>query len=183
MSQSIKTLDELNPNAEKLKELEKSYNYQEKLTPVLDAVTDDFDQARINEIVLWKVNRYAVMDEETLGWINRIDRTGTEIDEPLTRKILEKLLHKDSKGFRLPMVSTILRFRNPKIYQIIDQRAYRILYGRTYKHSTVAWKNADLYLEYLRELRAACTRHGVAFERADRDLYALDREENGGIRY
>ena len=183
MSQSIKTLDEINPTTEKLKELGKSYNYQGKLTPVLDAVTDDFDQARINEIVLWKVNRYAEMDEETLGWINQIDRNSKEIDEPLTREILGKLLHKDCKGFRLPMVSTILRFRNPKIYQIIDQRAYRILYGETYRHSTVAWKNADLYLAYLKKLRADCARHGIAFERADRDLYELDKEENGGIRY
>ena len=183
MSQSIKTLDEIKPSADKLQELEKSYKYQEKLTPILDAVTDDFDQARINEIVLWKVNRYAEMDEETLGWINQIDRNSKEIDEPLTREILGKLLHKDCKGFRLPMVSTILRFRNPKIYQIIDQRAYRILYGKTYKHSIVPSKNADLYLAYLKKLRADCARHGIAFERADRDLYVLDKEENGGIKY
>ena len=181
MSQPIKTLKTLNPTAEEIEAL--PYAYQPDLTKVLDAVDADFDQALINEIVLWKVNRYAEIDEETLGWINQIDRTGKEIDESLTRKILMKLLDKRSKGFRLPMASTILRFRNPKIYQIIDQRAYRMLYGHTYKHSTVPQTNTELYLKYLIDLRAACEGTPVIFENADRDLYALDKLSNGKIKY
>lgn len=45
----------------------------------------------------------------------------------MAEEILRKLLM--TPGIRLPMASTILRFKNPNVYQIIDQRAYRFLTG------------------------------------------------------
>ena len=41
---------------------------------------------------------------------------------------LENVL--ECKGIDLAMASTILRFRNPNVFQIIDKRAYRAVYGK-----------------------------------------------------
>ena len=35
------------------------FNYQKSLTSKLDSDIGNFDQNKLNEIVLWKVNRYA----------------------------------------------------------------------------------------------------------------------------
>jgi len=54
-----------------LTELISEYSYQPELTCKLDGVaTQDFDQALINEIVLWKVNRYAPLSQSTLAALN-----------------------------------------------------------------------------------------------------------------
>ena len=83
---------------------------------------------QINEIILWKVNRYAAIDTETLKLINQIKKEDTQLNTELTCAILLRLLGKYQKGVRLAMASTILRFKNPKVYQIIDQRVYRFIY-------------------------------------------------------
>jgi hypothetical protein len=105
----------------KLTEKDKEFKYQEGLTAKLDCLNDDFDQSVINEIVLWKVNRYAELDNDTIQILNSIKKVNTEINEELTRKILRHLL--STKGIQLPMASIILRFRNPLVYQIIDQKS------------------------------------------------------------
>ena len=44
------------------------FNFQPELTRKLDNMGDsDFNQHLINEIVLWKVNRYALLDPELLA--------------------------------------------------------------------------------------------------------------------
>ena len=102
------------------------FDYQKDLTAKLDKTECLFDQEMINEIILWKVNRYASIDDETLKLLNDIDTNSTTIDIEKTKKILKTLIQK--KGIQLPMASTILRFKNKYIYQIIDQRVYRIIY-------------------------------------------------------
>ncbi|MEI6270138.1 MAG: hypothetical protein WCP01_14760 [Methylococcaceae bacterium] len=50
-----------------LTELISEYSYQPELTRKLDGVTKEaFDQPLVNEIVLWKVNRYAPLSSNTL---------------------------------------------------------------------------------------------------------------------
>ena len=90
------------------------YKYQEELTDKLDAISSDFNQETINEIVLWKVNRYAELSEESLKLINSIPTTSDKIDINLTKEVLMSLINEH--GIQLPMATTILRFRNPKIY-------------------------------------------------------------------
>ena len=51
------------------------YSYQTELTSKLDNLNNDFDQDIINEIVLWKVNRFASVDIETLNLLNQIKKT------------------------------------------------------------------------------------------------------------
>ena len=154
--------------------LRNHYNYQAEVTPKLDAYRGDFDQQTINEIVHWKVDRYAGLSEQTIGSINNIDPESTTLDRDLTRVVLRKLL--ETSGVRLPMASTILRFRNPRVYQIIDQRVYRVVYGAELRLSTLVEKNIDQYLAYLEALAALCARCEIPYSESDRILYEFDKE-------
>lgn len=170
----MKKIQEHNPSTDELLNLE--YNFQPLLTQKLDNVKSDFNQELINEIVLWKTNRYAELNNETLNLINKIDRKSEFIDSALTGEILMHLL--ETKGIRLPMASTILRFRNPKIYQIIDQRVYRMIYGTALKLKTNLNDNIIQYLDYLTELRKVCDLYKIPFTESDRILYEYDKIMN-----
>ena len=163
-------------------EKDKEFNiYQPTLTLKLDNSKGEFNQEIINEIVLWKVNRYAEIDNSTLELINSIDQKSKTLDDDLTNKILRKLLDKATKGIQLPMASTILRFRNPSIYQIIDQRVFRIVYGESYTKTSKSLNTQELihlYLNYLTDLRRECIKLNVPFESADRILYNVDKRLN-----
>lgn len=166
----------------KIQESDYDFNYQKELTEHLDNFKGDFNQELVNEIVLWKVNRYAKIDPKAIELLNKINRNSQSIDEDLTSEILEKLL--TTKGVQLAMASTFLRYRNPKIYQIIDQRVYRIIHkGKilksTYYTSTSnIKKQVKLYLQYLSDLRERCERLEIPFELADRILFEADRRVN-----
>jgi hypothetical protein len=82
------------------------------------------------------------------------------------------------------MASTFLSYRNPKIYQIIDQRVFRIIYPNqifrsTYYTSTSNInKQIDLYIGYLSDLRKVSEKLDIPFELADRILFEADRRLN-----
>lgn len=160
-------------------------DYQDDLTQKLDADKSDFNQNRLNEIVLWKVNRYAKFEEELITVLNSINPDDEQIDLEKTKYILRLLLK--TKGVQLAMASTILRFRNPKIYQIIDQRVFRIIYpGKelkttTYQNEKLIEKQIQLYLTYLQDLREACLMLNIDFNKADRILFMADRRVNEKI--
>ena len=81
------------------------------------------------------------------------------------------------------MASTILRFRNPSVFQIIDRHAYRTLYGTDcslYTQSS-AKRKAEVYFAYLDDLRLLCEGKGLSFESVDRVLYVFVKETNGGL--
>ncbi|WP_140936839.1 hypothetical protein [Sphingobacterium lumbrici] len=126
----IRTINDIKPTAEDRQNV--TYNYQDELTAKLDNLNSDFDQNIVNEIVLWKVSRYALLDIETLKLINQISKDDTQLNYELTNDILLRLLSNKQKGVRLAMASTILRFKNPKIYQIIgivkDRQSYHHKY-------------------------------------------------------
>lgn len=171
----MKTINNIEITEKHLKN--EKYNFQPELTEMLDLISSDFDQEIVNQIVLWKVNRYAEIDKKTLSLINEINKTDNSINENLTINILENLL--TTKGIQLAMASTILRFKNPNIYQIIDQRVYRFIYGEnipTYFSSTE--KQIQLYLNYLQKLKNVCKETKINFEQSDRILYQLDKEFN-----
>lgn len=171
----MKTINEIEITEEHLKN--EKYNFQPKLTKKLDEISSDFDQETINQIVLWKVNRYAEMDNETFSLLNSIKKEDTFLNESLTKQILEKLL--STKGVQLAMASTILRFKNPKIYQIIDQRVYRFIYGENMpKYFSSIESQIELYLEYLQKLKNICQEKLINFELSDRIIYELDKEFN-----
>lgn len=171
------TIYDISPTADDLQN--SLYNYQTSLTSKLDELNADFNQETINEIVLWKLNRYAAIDNETLSLINQIKKGDTEINPELTGSIFLRLLGREQKGIRLAIASTILRFKNPKVYQIIDQRAYRFLYGKELKYSdNDINEQICLYLDYLQKLKDVCREHNIDFETADRVLYTMDKIYN-----
>ena len=136
----------------------------------------------MNEIVLWKVNRYAEFDSILISLINSVQRYQTEIDIEKTKLILRGLLN--TNGVQLAMASTILRFRNPGIYQIIDQRVYRIIYKNqelklnTYLSEKNLNYQIDLYLKYLKDLKKVCSDLDIPFDKSDRILFMADRRIN-----
>ena len=159
---------------------ESGYNYQNELTIKLDSYSGDFNQEIINEVVLWKVNRYAQIDPDTMDVINSIDKKSTTLDADFTRKLLSELI--DTKGIKLPMASTILRFKNPNVYQIIDQRVHRFIMGVELKLPYNVDDQIDLYLEYLKELKKTCKDKNIVFKDADRILYELDKKYNADLK-
>jgi len=159
---------------------EYNYDYQSELTSRLDSLSGNFNQSIINEIVLWKINRYAKIDDETMSYLNKINETDKKINLSLTRKVLEKLLL--TKGIRLPIASSILRFKNSSIYQIIDQRAYRLINDDELKIPSSIKDQIDLYLDYLLKLRDVCKNKNIPFKDADRVLYEVDKKVNKKIK-
>ena len=173
----MQTINEIVPSSEDIENA--MYSYQTELTEKLDNLNSNFDQKIINEIVLWKVNRYANIENETLELINRIKKTDTEINPEFTGKILLKLLSKEQKGFRLAMASTVLRFKNPNVYQIIDQRVFRFLYGQELKYKENDLNEQILiYINYLDKLRQVCKDYSIDFTTADRVFYSMDKIYN-----
>lgn len=174
-SDNIQTIYTTDIEASSLEE----YKYQKDLTPKLDKINDKFNQSIINEIVLWKVNRYVELNDKTLDLINKISKADTAVDRVLTEQILLNLLNKDQQGVRLAMASTILRFKNPNIYQILDQRVYRYIFGKRLKYSlTNIDEQIKIYFDYLDKLKQVCKDYKIDFKTADRLLYLLDKKHN-----
>jgi thermostable 8-oxoguanine DNA glycosylase len=166
--------DDLEPN-------DWNYDYLPKITPMLDSYDGDFNQVTVNKIVLWKVNRYPIIDDTILEEINGIKKTDDKISSVAVKTLILKLL--SCHGIQLPMASTILRFKNPKLFQIIDQRVYRVIYGKKMKlpgsyNISNREKLADLYLQYLKDLRNKCDELNIPFEKADRILWMADKRIN-----
>lgn len=167
----IKTIDEVTLKDQKLE-----FTFQEDLTQKLDTYNWDFDQSILNEIVLWKVNRYAWFNDATITLLNTIKNNSSDIDISLTKELLINLLN--TKWVKLAMASTILRFKNPSIYQIIDQRVYRIICGVEMPRIAKIEEAVEFYLEYLEKLKDVCEKYEIDFNESDRVLYALDKEIN-----
>jgi len=162
------------------------FNYQKSLTSKLDSDIGIFDQNKLNEIVLWKVNRYAQFDDRLIKMINSINRNDSEINENKTRLVLNELLK--TNGVQLAMASTILRFRNPNIYQIIDQRVYRLIYKNkilninTYPSEKNLKSQVQLYIKYLNDLREICLNFNIPFSKSDRILFMVDKRINKKVK-
>jgi hypothetical protein len=126
-----------------------------------------------------------MLDNETLGLINDIDPNSKEININKTRKILKTMIQK--KGIQLPMASTILRFKNKKIYQIIDQRVFRIIYKnkklslKSYQNEKNMNDQIDIYIQYLKDLANVCDNMKIPFDKADRILFMADKRINKDI--
>ena len=85
------------------------------------------------------------------------------------------------------MASTILKFKNKKIFQIIDQRVYRILYGKPLKiSSSLSERKINetimIYYNYLDKLSKVSKLLKVKFKDSDRVLYMMDKRENSSIK-
>lgn len=102
----------------------------------------------------------------------------------LSKQVLRKLL--SAKGMRLPMTSTVLHFYYPDVYPIIDQRAYRELYGEEFPKYTNKTDNIiELYMGYMKDCfiyqQSNCPQ--IPFNKIDKVLYQLDKEKGFKVRY
>lgn len=157
------------------------WKYQEDLTEKLDKLKpEELTKDIFYEIVLWKLNRFPVIDG-TL--INELKIVGTYKSREDAKDILKKMLN--SKGIRLPMASTILRFLNPKLFAIIDERVFRVIYGskdvnpdRPNYNKGSDENKIKIYFEYLEKLQQICDDNNIKFKDADRILYLYDKQDN-----
>jgi hypothetical protein len=174
---TLKTFEDISNLDYKPSDFEK---YQPQLTIKLDnSIGGSLDQNLLNEIVLWKTNRFVSIEHLPIELLNSPKIQEGKLDKDFTSEILHVLLSKSTHGIRLPMASTILRFRNPKVYQIIDQRAYRFAgLGTTLKLQTSIEKQINIYLEYLDKLREISESKAIPFEIIDRLFYLKDKEVN-----
>lgn len=156
------------------------YRYQPELTPKLDALAREaFDLEAFYEIVLWKVNRYARPGAGLLASLKSVAELEPK-EHGRAEPQLRELLH--CKGVRLPLASTVLRFLNPEVFQIIDERAYRMLLpGRKIPSKPrvitegYLTRSVTTYFDYLDELHKECGPN-LPFSQADRILYQLDKK-------
>ena len=176
-------------------------NYQEILSrfvyddesEILDRISKvdkaDYRENRdiINEIVLWKMNRRPQVEEKLIDAIYRLKKIETPIEaanSEITKQVLEMLLL--TKGMQLPMASTVLHFYFPNIYPIIDQRAYRELYGNDYPKNITKMKLfVELYLKYIVDCyhyqQERCPE--IPFAKIDKVLYQIDKEKGLKVKY
>ena len=128
--------------------------------------------------MLWKVNRYAALSSEALEALNSV--VGLQPgSHRAARDVILALL--GERGVDLSMASTLLRFRNPSTFQIIDRHAYRALYGNDLRLRGSKLRKAELYLGYLDSLLELAHAKNVEFRTLDRVLYEFDRQKNGQL--
>jgi len=154
------------------------------LTEELDTIgSQDFDELTVLKIILWKVHRYAELGDDLLKQLNEVKSLGREKRED-AKPLLEALLK--TPGIDLPMASTLLRFRNPAVFQIIDQRAYRSVMLNEDKyplHTTSSVeRKVEVYFAYLEAVDELCEIKDIKFIEADRILYQFDKEENKNLK-
>ncbi len=156
------------------------YEYQPEMTRVLDALTEEFSQQHINEIVLWKLNRYVALPRCVLDALNAV-RGWKPKEHRKASGLLEALL--GIHGCDVAISSTFLRFRNPAAFQIIDRHAYRAVYGTDYPlfPASTTERKIDVYFKYLDDVHALCEAISIEFSTADRVLYIFDKKHNGAL--
>jgi thermostable 8-oxoguanine DNA glycosylase len=164
-----------------LSEFLKDFRFQPELTAHLDGLGfQPFAQDVINEIVLWKVNRYVKLSPSILEALNGVGDIQARSHRTASAALVVLLRE---RGVDLPMASTFLRFRNRNAFQIIDRHAYRAVYGEDYPLYSSSSDDAkiDLYFRYLDDLFKLADSKKVAFEKLDRVLYVFDKQVNGKL--
>ena len=164
-------------------------NKQHFYTDELDSFDGDYDISIINKIILWKLGRgidYDRNEDVIIDQINTLKDAKKHIDAEECLRLLLKL-----KGVRLPMASSILRFRNPAVFQIIDQRLHRVVYDKgdrkaynrefkeyqrilSGKSERKITQQCELYFRYLDDLIQLCNEHNIQFSKSDRILFQYD---------
>jgi hypothetical protein len=98
-----------------LAEFLKDYSYQPTLTPRLDGLSGiEFTQQLMNEIVLWKVNRFVALDSNLLRSIESVGRLNPG-EHRQAESLLASLLEVDGidpDGIDSPSFSEPRRFPN-----------------------------------------------------------------------
>jgi hypothetical protein len=155
------------------------YTYQPELTRKLDVLqASDLNTETFYEIVLWKLNRFPQLEEGLLDSLKALANLKPKEHRKAAPQLRSLLA---CPGIALPMASTVLRFLNPEVFQIIDDRVYRIVQPGKARYPTKPAKlsenylnaSASIYFDYLDVLHdLSCA--ALPFSDADRILYQLD---------
>ena len=155
------------------------YKVYPDLTKKLDALEGKFSAQTINEIVLWKVSRYVKLPEDVLNGLDDVRNLKPGEHEQASGLIIAL---QNQKGVQIAMASTFLRFANPMVFQILDNHAFRALYGvklsTCLKTTKTVEAKTTLYLKYLDDLRLMCQAKDIRFHNADRILFEFDKQVN-----
>jgi thermostable 8-oxoguanine DNA glycosylase len=131
----------------------------------------------LRQVSLWKSDRTLNVSDETLAKLAELSaKTHVTIDDPIVKEVLEMLV--DSQGIGLPMASSILKFINPKVFPIIDVRAYRALTGTKAHQRTYT---VDNYIAYTKQLTAIAAKWNRPLRDIDEQLYCFDKKHNKKI--
>ena len=149
------------------------------MTSELDEMEiEELDRETLFKVVLWKVSRYPYVSDLLLQKISSV-RNLNQGEHEQAHDLLAEMLR--THGIALPMASTILRFVNPTVFQIIDDRAYRVLLPGEAKYPTkpspitegYVNRSIEIYFAYISKIMEVSGK-GFPFEQADRILYQLD---------
>ena len=174
-------MNKITDRSDDLSEFLKRYQYQPELTKYLDGLdAQPFGQGIVNEIVLWKVNRYAPLGSAAFEALNSVVDLESGSHRS-TFNVIAALLRE--RGVDLPMASTFLRFRNPRVFQIIDRHAYRAISGNDYPlyPGSKDEEKIELYLRYLDDLVDLARSKNLEFRTLDHLLYMFDKKTNGKL--
>lgn len=169
-----------------------TYDYEIDLTRNLDelGVNHDFTLLDIYKITLWKLKRFPYVEDKD-NFMQKFNHlasysTLTPKAEEEAKDVLMLLL--STRGIRLPMASTYLRFRNPNLFQIMDQRVWRIIQqylGKTdtdYPYLDDVDSQIDKYFNYLKDLRTLANKKNIQFRDADRAFYEWDIKKGNKLK-
>lgn len=170
-------------DGETINKLIEKYNYQPTLTKKLDNIKNGLiDEKTLLEIFLWKTDRYPDLDSIDFIKLNNLNNVKFDNFREC-EDVLRDLI--SIKGFGLAMASTILRFRNPSVFPIIDRRAYRVLMEEdklAIHHATSIDKQIEIYFNYVEKVHQFVKEKGVDLSIVDRVLYIFDKEANKGTK-
>lgn len=178
----------------KYEEALKNYKYDagENILNRIKSSSDEKEQLDIiNMIILWKINRRAIIDSKTIKElmnIKAINLDNLEENQDKLKKCFNDLIF--SKGIHLAMASTILHFYNPDTFPIIDQRAYRELHSEEIPPQempqNIKKKDAfDIYYKYIFDCKKYWKENckELNFSDIDKVLYQLDKDRGNRVRY
>lgn len=137
----------------------------------------------INEIVLWKINRQTFVANDLILDINKLSKkvrlyTDISFNENEIKDIYNKLI--ELKGVSAAMASTILKMFMPEALPIIDQRAYREIYGVDMPSKV----DSNKYFKYVEEVIKQFNKEsGIKFSDMDKVLYQRDKASGKPVKY
>ena len=137
----------------------------------------------INEIVLWKINRQTFVKNELISDIKNLsEKVKSYNDISSYENEIEDIYNKliGSKGVSAAMASTILKMFMPGALPIIDQRAYREIYGKDMPSKV----DGNAYFEYVKKVIEQFRKEsGIHFSDMDKVLYQRDKASGQQVKY
>ena len=160
--------------------LDYEFSYNEPETAKLKKImkkNSAIDMNDIRRIVLWKYNRtvdFCDKEDAILEKLRKLKRKRLlKIHDPLIEEIIADLVK--SKGIGYPVASAILKMIRPKVFPIIDRRAYRALTGDDFKAASCDYNK---YMEYTKCLVKLAERLDRPLSEMDEQLYEFDKKKN-----